>query len=154
MDGLIFVSLLTGFRFCFSNPLHCLSVGLDQNEDEESERTTSLFTDENNSASEANSESFDYVSDTVDSSKFSFWSILRHIWRIRNLLFVICSNKSVICVFSLFTLASTKKTHRVTSLVSVDNAQQEAIAVLKKLKVCFEKFAFIQQLDFKHEPLK
>ncbi|KAL1189648.1 hypothetical protein V5N11_006101 [Cardamine amara subsp. amara] len=87
-----------GFRFCFSKPLHCLSVGLDQNENQEIERTTSLFTDENNSASEANSETVDYVSDSVD-------------------------------------ITSTKKTHRVTTLVSVDAAQQEAIAVLKKLKI-------------------
>jgi hypothetical protein len=76
-------------------------VELDQNDNEESE---TLFNDENNSPSEANSESVDYVSDNVDST-------------------------------------STGKTHRVATPVAVDAAQQEAIAVLKKLKVCFEKLA-------------
>ncbi|CAH8266714.1 unnamed protein product [Arabidopsis lyrata] len=84
-----------GFRFCFSNPLHYQNVELDQNANEESE---TLLNDENNSVSEANSDSVDYVSDTVDT-------------------------------------ASTGKTHRVTIPVAVDAAQQEAIAVLKKLKI-------------------
>lgn len=48
-------------------------MDLNQNENEESQ---TLFNDENNSASEANSERIDYVSDTVDTSTFSFWSIL------------------------------------------------------------------------------
>lgn len=67
-----FVVSLTGFRFCFSNPLHYQNVELDQNANEESE---TLFSDENNSVSEANSDSVDYVSDTVDTSKFSSWII-------------------------------------------------------------------------------
>uniref|UniRef100_A0A1J3JKH5 SLH domain-containing protein n=1 Tax=Noccaea caerulescens TaxID=107243 RepID=A0A1J3JKH5_NOCCA len=87
-----------GFRF--SNPLRYISVDSDQNEKEESEPTTSLITDEKLSASEANTESVDYVSDTVDT-----------------------------------TTASTVKAHRVTAPVSVDAAQQEAVAVLKKLKI-------------------
>ncbi|CAA7049829.1 unnamed protein product [Microthlaspi erraticum] len=86
-----------GFRF--SNPLHYISVDSDQNENEESETTTSLFTDEKISASEADSESVDYVSDTVD------------------------------------TTTSTVKAHRVTTPVSLDAAQLEAVAVLKKLKI-------------------
>ncbi|KFK35068.1 hypothetical protein AALP_AA5G231200 [Arabis alpina] len=82
-----------GFRLWFSNPLHY------QNESEESEITTSLLTDDDkNSDAEANFESIDYVSDTVD-------------------------------------ISSTRKTHSVTTTVSVDIAQQEAIAVLKKLKI-------------------
>ncbi|ESQ32921.1 hypothetical protein EUTSA_v10003928mg [Eutrema salsugineum] len=85
-----------GFRLCFSNPLHY--VDLDQNENEESERTTSLLTDEKNSASEAISESVDDASDTVDPP-------------------------------------STVKAHHITAPVPVDAAQQEAIAVLKKLKI-------------------
>lgn len=44
-------------------------------------------------------------------------------------------------------IASTGKTHRITIPVAVDAAQQEAIVVLKKLKVCFEKLALIQQLE-------
>lgn len=66
---------LTGFRF--SNPLHYISVDSDQNEKEESEPTT----DEKIAASEANSESVDYVSDTVDTrtGTSSFWSILKHV---------------------------------------------------------------------------
>ncbi|EOA25706.1 hypothetical protein CARUB_v10019059mg [Capsella rubella] len=81
-----------GFRFCISNPLHYQTVDLDQSENEESE---TLFDDE---TSEANSESVDYVSDTVDTT-------------------------------------SSKKTYHVTTRVVVDAAQQEAIAVLKKLKI-------------------
>ncbi|KAL9292711.1 putative S-layer domain-containing protein [Arabidopsis thaliana] len=84
-----------GFRFSFSNLLQYQNVELDQNDNEESE---TLFNDENNSPSEANSESVDYVSDNVDST-------------------------------------STGKTHRVATPVAVDAAQQEAIAVLKKLKI-------------------
>jgi hypothetical protein len=61
-----------GFRFSFSNLLQYQNVELDQNDNEESE---TLFNDENNSPSEANSESVDYVSDNVDSSKFSSWLI-------------------------------------------------------------------------------
>ncbi|CAN8266531.1 unnamed protein product [Cochlearia groenlandica] len=87
-----------GFKLCFSYPLHCLSVGLDQSENQESERTASLFTDDEDYDSEAISESVDYVSDSVDTS-------------------------------------STIKTNRVTTLVPVDAAQQEAIEVLKKLKI-------------------
>ncbi|XP_010514186.1 PREDICTED: uncharacterized protein LOC104790182 [Camelina sativa] len=84
-----------GFRFSISNPMHYQSVDLDQSENEESE---TLFNDESNPASEANSEGVDYVSDTVDTT-------------------------------------SAGKTHRVITPVAVDAAQQEAIAVLKKLKI-------------------
>lgn len=46
----------------------------------------------------------------------------------------------------LFTLASTVKAHRVvTAPVSVDAAQHEAVAVLKKLKVYLEKLALVMQ---------
>lgn len=55
----------TGFRLWFSNPLHY------QNENEESEITASLLTDEKNSDAEANFESVEYVSDTLDIGKFS-----------------------------------------------------------------------------------
>lgn len=51
---------LTGFRFCFSNPLHCSSVDLNQNENETEESV------QKTSASESVTEGVDYVSDTVD----------------------------------------------------------------------------------------
>ncbi|CAF1739680.1 unnamed protein product [Brassica oleracea var. botrytis] len=82
-----------GFRFCFSNPLHCSSVDLNQNENETEESV------QKTSASESVTEGVDYVSDTVDTS------------------------------------SSTVKAHRITTPVSVDAAQQEAITVLKKLKI-------------------
>lgn len=59
---------LTGFRFCFSNPLHCSSVDLNQNENETEESV------QKTSASESVTEGVDYVSDTVDTCTFLFSS--------------------------------------------------------------------------------